>query len=294
MTPRATGLLLLLLTVLGWGSNWPMLQMLMREMPPLAARSSAGLAAACSFAVLALALRIPLGVPRHLWGRLGLASLLNVTGWMGFATLGLLWLSAAEAAIIAYTMPVWAALLAWPILGERPSRGTLLGLTLGVGGVVILFAGRGVALGMEKLPGLLLLLGSAILFAFGAVRSKRYPLPMPPLAATVWQVGLGCIPIALVSMFFETPDLAALSGFGWFLMGWMAFVALGMSYLTWFGALARLPASTATLGTLLVPVVAVLATGLFLDVPLDLREWGALGCTLAGVVLAVRSGAANA
>lgn len=271
-----------------------MLQMLLREMPPLAARSYAGLAAACLFAILAIGLRVPLGVPRHLWGRLCLAALLNVTAWMGFTTLGLLWLSAAEAAIIAYTMPVWAALLGWPILGERPRSGTVLGLILGVGGVVILFAGRGVAVGMEKLPGLLLLLGAAILFAFGAVRSKRHPLPMPPLAATVWQVGLGCVPMMLASMLFETADIRALSGLGWFLLGWMAVVALGLSYLTWFGAMARLPASTATLGTLLVPVVAVLGTGLFLDVPLGLREWAALGCTLLGVVLAVRSGVAPA
>ena len=36
--------------------------------------------------------------------------------------LALLWLPASEAALIAYTMPVWASLLAWPILGERRCR----------------------------------------------------------------------------------------------------------------------------------------------------------------------------
>ena len=35
--------------------------------------------------------------------------------------LALLWLPASEAALIAYTMPVWTSLLAWPILGERPN-----------------------------------------------------------------------------------------------------------------------------------------------------------------------------
>ena len=37
--------------------------------------------------------------------------------------LALLWLPASEAALIAYTMPVWASLLAWPMLGERPIAG---------------------------------------------------------------------------------------------------------------------------------------------------------------------------
>lgn len=288
MTPRATGLLLLVLTGLGWGSNWPAMQLLLREMPPLAARSYAGMASALIFGLGALAFGIRLRVPRPLWGRLVLSSLLNVTAWMGLATVGLLWLSAAEAATLAYTMPVWAALLAWPILGERPSLMKLGALVLGIGGVAILFAGRGVEVGLEKLPGMLMLLGAAMLFALGAVLSKRYPLPMHPVAAMVWQVGLGCLPLLILSPFLETVHLAELSGLGWFLMGWMAIVALGIAYLAWFGALARLPASTATIGTLLVPIVAVLATGLLLNEPLGLREWGALAFTLGGVLLATR------
>lgn len=288
MSPRTTGLLLLVLTGLGWGSNWPALQLLLREMPPLAARSYAGLASSLAFGLGALAFGVRLSVPRALWGRLALYSALNVTAWMGLATVGLLWLSAAEAATLAYTMPVWAALLAWPILGERPSATKLLALGLGIGGVVILFAGRGLDVGLAKLPGMLLLLGSAMFFALGAVLAKRYPLPMHPVAAMVWQVGLGCLPLFLLSPFLETVRLSELSPLGWFLMGWMAVVALGIAYLAWFGALARLPASTATIGTLLVPIVAVLATGLLLGEPLGLREWGALGFTLAGVLLATR------
>ncbi|MBS7788496.1 DMT family transporter [Roseococcus sp. SDR] len=276
------------MTGLGWGSNWPALQVLLREMPPLAARSYAGLASSFVFGLGALAFGVRLAVPRPLWGRLALYAALNVTAWMGLATVGLLWLSAAEAATLAYTMPVWAALLAWPILGEKPSLTKLLALALGIGGVVILFAGRGLDVGLAKLPGMLLLLGSAMFFALGAVLAKRYPLPMHPVAAMVWQVGLGCLPLFLLSPFLETVRLSELSPLGWFLMAWMAVVALGIAYLAWFGALARLPASTATIGTLLVPIVAVLATGLLLGEPLGLREWSALGFTLAGVLLATR------
>jgi drug/metabolite transporter (DMT)-like permease len=287
VTPRATGLLLLLLTALGWGSNWPMLKLLLEEMPPLAARSWAGLAAALLFAAGALALRIPLGVPRRLWGRLVLASLLNVTAWMGFATLGLSWLATSEAAILAYTMPVWTVLLAWPVLGERPTGQRVAGLVLGLAGVGVLFAGRGLELGLAKLPGMALMLAAALLFALGSVMAKRFPLPMHPAAAVAWQVGLGCLPLWLLSLAVEEVRWAAISPQGWFFLGWMALVALGLAYLTWFGALARLPASTATLGTLLTPVVGVLGAGLFLGEPLGLREWGALGCTLLGVALAV-------
>lgn len=290
MTPRATGLLLLLFTALGWGSNWPLLKLLLGEMPPLAARSWAGLAAAALFASAALTLRIPLRVPRRLWGRLALAALLNVTAWMGFATLGLTWLATSEAAIIAYTMPVWTALLAWPVLGDRPTLRRIAGLALGLASIGMLFAGRGLELGLAKLPGMALVLPAALLFALGSVLSKRFPLPMHPVSAVAWQVGLGSLPLWLLSLGFEDVAWAAISPQGWFCLGWMALVALGLAYLSWFGALARLPASTATLGTLLTPVVGVVGAGLFLGEPLGLREWAALACTLLGVALAVGGG----
>ena len=72
-------------------------------------------------ALLALALRQSLHVPRATWPRLLLAAFLNVAAWMTLMGLALLWLPASEAALIAYTMPIWASMLAWPVLGERPN-----------------------------------------------------------------------------------------------------------------------------------------------------------------------------
>ncbi len=39
--------------------------------------------------------------------------------------------------LLFYTMPAWALLLAWPLLGERPGAAALLRLVLALGGVVI-------------------------------------------------------------------------------------------------------------------------------------------------------------
>ena len=61
-----------------------------------------------------------------------------------------------------------------------------------------------------------------------------------------------------------------------------------MGYLTWFAALRLLPASTTATGSLMVPVVGVLGSGLMLGEPLGLRQFVALGLTLGGVALAAR------
>ncbi|MBY0339312.1 MAG: EamA family transporter [Acetobacteraceae bacterium] len=288
MSPRGTGLLLLALAATGWGLNWPMLKLLLEELPPLAARSWGGLAAAAGFALYARAAGISLAVPTELRLKLVVYSGTNVAAWMGLTTIGLVWLKASEGAIAAYTMPIWATLLGFLILKDRLDPARILGLALGVAGVVLLFAGRGVEVGLAKLPGLLLVLAAAVLFAFGTVLSKRWPLPMHPVAAVAWQMLIGCGPLFLLSLAIEELDPAALSTRGWLFLLYMAAVPLGLSYVFWFGALKRLPAATAAIGTLLAPVIGVLGAGLVLGEPLGLREGGALLATLAGVALATR------
>ncbi|UPY39189.1 DMT family transporter [Sediminicoccus sp. KRV36] len=287
MTPRQTGLMLLMMTAVNWGATWPVLKFLLTELPPLSMRALGSGTLAVLLALGAMAFRISLHVPPAQRRRLVLYALLNITAWMAFGTLALRWLSASEAAILAYTMPVWAALFAWPILGEKPGPARLAGLALGFGSIIVLFAGRGVELGLAKLPGLLFILASALLFALGAVLSKRRPLVLHPITALAWQMAIGCVPMAVLAPLLESFHPALVTPPVWFWFGWFMIFSMGLSYLTWFGALARLPASTAAIGTLLAPVLSVLGAGLFLGEPLGWREALALSGTLAAVALAV-------
>ena len=105
---------------------------------------------------------------------------------------------------------------------------------------------------------------------------------MPPLSLAAWQIGLGCLPIAIVGLAVEQPQLAALSSVGWASMVYMTLIQFCLCYVCWFAALERLPAATASIGTLLVPVVGVLAAAAMLHEPLGLREIAALVFTLGG------------
>jgi drug/metabolite transporter (DMT)-like permease len=284
---QALGALFLLVTILGWGLNWPILKALLEELPPLTARGWPGLWSMGGLLLAAWFAGERIGVPQGAWRRLVLLSGLNVTAWMGCATVGLLWIGAGEGAIIAYTMPAWAALLAWPMLGERLTLARAGALVLAMGGVVVLLAAD-LALGMATLPGAAIILAGAVLFAYGTILTKRSPLDMPPLALVAWQVGLGCLPLLLLGMVLETPDFAGLSNAGWAAMVYMAVLPLCICYLAWFAALKRLPAGAAAIGTLLTPVVGVLAGVIALGEPLGLREALALALTLGGIVLALR------
>ncbi len=291
--PRAgridpVGLALLVINTTGWGLNWPAMKLLVALLPPLSIRAMAGVIGVSSLLIIALARRESLAVPRALWPRLTIVSLLNIGGWMGFSGFSLLWLTAAEATIVCYTVAVWVALFAWPILGERPSWRRILALVLAMGGLTLLVFGRGIDIGLEKLPGVGFGLAAAIAFALGLVLTKRWPLGLPPTSMVFWQVVIGCAPLGLAALLLEDADFSRLGSGEWMLMLYGGLVGLGVAYLPWFAALKRLPASVAGLGTLITPVVGVLGAVYFLGEPLGWREMMALLLTISGIALAVR------
>jgi drug/metabolite transporter (DMT)-like permease len=283
------GLVVLAIASVGWGLNYPIMKHLLTEWPPLSSRGLCGIAGAAALALIALVRQQTLRVPRGMWLRLLLVSTLQLGGWVAFMGLALLWLSASEAAVLGISIPVWVAFLARPILGERLSLLRALSLTVSLAGIAVLIGGSGFEASVEKLPGILFALAGAVCVALGTVLTKHFPLAMPPLSLAAWQVGLGCLPIAIIGLAVERPQLAALSSIGWASMLYLTLIQFCLCYVCWFAALERLPAATASIGTLLVPVVGVLAAAVMLHEPLGLREVAALAITLGGVAVALRS-----
>ena len=291
--PRARiaplGLLFLAITSVGWGLNWPVMKFLIAELPPLTARGFTGLIGGSLLAALALWRGESLRVAPSQWGPLIVLALLNVTGWMALMGLALLWLPGGEAAVIAYTMPVWAAVLAWWILGERMSLARIAAMLMAFAGIAALMGADGLSTSAEKLPGVMLALLGAFGFALGTVLAKRFRLALPLLTSTAWQIGIGCVPVALLGLIFETPNFAALSWTGWSLLAYIVIVPFCIAYLCWFAALKILPASVAAIGTMAVPVIGVVVSAIALNEPLGPGQIAALLLTLAGVMLATRS-----
>jgi len=285
---QLVGLVFVILTALGWGLNWPATKFLVTTCPPLSARGVSGLVACGMLFAIAASRGEALSVPRHLWLRVMAASLLNVSAWMGLTTASLLWLPAGQAATLAYTMPVWAALLAWPVLSEQPAPRQVAAILLGLCGIVLLVGGTNLHVDAARLPGVGLALSAAILFAIGTVLSKRTPIPLPRFASVAWQILLGCIPLLGTGLWLEQPHFAAMPPVAWVSLAYTAFISMGLCYVLWFAAVRRLKASHAALGTLLTPIIGVTASSLALGDPLTVNQVASLGLVAGGIILAVR------
>lgn len=281
------GFLCLGVTAFGWALNWPLMKLLLQQWPPLFARGLAGVASALILFSIAWGRRQSLQVPREALPRLAFASFTNVFAWMGFGTVAMKYVPVGEGALIVYTMPIWATLLAWPLAGIRPTLVDVIALILGVGGIAVLLGANGFALDGGEIVGIVLLFAAAILFAIGNILN-RTPLPMPPLIVVAWQVGLGCLVMLILGVVFERPDYGALTASGLACFVYMTLVPMGVCYLTWFETLRRLPPSAASTGMLLVPLIGVISAAIILGEPLGMREVVAMALTLGGVTLALR------
>src|SRR6185369_1937237 len=207
---RSIGLLCLVVTAFGWALNWPLMKLLLQQWPPLFARGLAGTLAAVILATLALSRGESIQVPRAAIPRLAFASFTNVFAWMGFSTMAMKYVTVGEGALIAYTMPIWAMLFAWPFLHVRPTIRDVAALVLGIAGVALLLGADGFSFTSGKLIGIGLALSCAMLFALGNVLN-RARLPMPPLVVVAWQVGLGCLVMLILGVVFEQPNYGALT-----------------------------------------------------------------------------------
>jgi drug/metabolite transporter (DMT)-like permease len=243
-----------------WGLNWPAVRIALGGIPPWTLRATGLCAGAVVLAAIAVALRRPLSVPRGQRGRLFVSGLLSVAGFNILTTFAQLAGTTTRAAIVTYTMPMWAVLFAWLLLGERPDRRRAMAIAAGAAGLgllalPLLASGR-------FLPGLAFALGAGISWAAGTVYLKRFPIAASPLPIAAWQLAVGGAAAAIGMLVDEgVPTLAAIGVLpARVALAWVYHVVLAMAlaYFLWFEVVARLPAGVAALGTLMVPVVGVL------------------------------------
>ena len=256
-------------------------------LPPFSMRACSGIIGFCFAFLVALLRRENVVPPRDQWPRLVLFAMLNYGLFIVLTTQSLVGMKASEAVTITYTLPVWASLLAWPMLGERPTALKVLALALALLGVALLVGADTASATWEKLPAAGESLAAAALFGLATVLAKKYPLRLPPATAVAWQAMLGMVPVtALASL--EDAHFGNVSPLGWVSVAYIATLPLTVAYLAWFRALRLVPASTAATTVLVSPMVGVLGSALLLHETLGPRQVVGLAMTLAGVALAAR------
>lgn len=274
---------------LAWGFNWTAMKVALAEVSPWAFRSLClGGGAAVLFGVLR-ASRLSLAVPRAEWPRLALLALVNITSWNILIAYGVALIPSGRAAIIAYTMPVWAVPLSVWLLGERLNARKLLGLALGLGGLALLLD----VANLRTAPvGTLLVLGAACTWAIGTVLQKKYPLSVPAAVYTAWIMLIGGVPIFAVTLAVDVGSHPRISTEAWLAIAYNVFVAFAWAHWAWIKIATSVSVTVFSLSMLVIPVVGVISGMLFLGERPSWQEYGAMLLILGalGTVVIPRRG----
>jgi drug/metabolite transporter (DMT)-like permease len=251
-----------------WGITWPMMKVALNEIPPLTMRAMAAALGAATLYLLCLVMRRSFRIPSATaWLHVVIASLLNIVAFSLFSAFAQLAAATSRVAILAYTMPIWSVLLAWLFLGERPNRVQAISLGLCAAGLAILIyplTANGVPLGIVYA------LAVGVCWAGGTVYLKWAHIDADSMAMGSWQMTIAFVILTACMLVFEGfhPRFGSALADAYLATAWTGIVGNGVAYALWFTVVRRLPAVTASLGVLAVPVIGIVGSFLILgEVP---------------------------
>lgn len=193
-------------------------------------------------------------------------------------------LSAGQMAVLNATSPMWGALLAALLLGERLRAGRIAGLLLGLGGVALIARPAG---GTLALAAVAAALGAAGCYGLTAVYLRRWARDVPGKGMAVGtQVTSALLLLPLVPLWpppaAPTPLVVA------------SLLALGLAggaiaYVLYFRLVADIGPTGALSVTYLVPLFGMLWGALFLGEALTPTMLGGAALVILGTVLVLRN-----
>lgn len=268
-------------TVIGWASAFPAIRAGLQAFGPLEL-GALRFAIAAAPAVLYLAVMRPKWPARgELW-RFVYGGVVFVALYTALLNIGEQTVSAGAASFIINVSPIFTAIMAMAILGERFPL-------VAWGGTLVSFAGIGIIAlgesnGLTFNTGTLLVLGAALCSATNTIVQKPLFARHRPLSVAAWNMVLGALclapflPAAVAEM--RVADAAGLGA-----VIYLGIVPSLVAYAAWAVALSRLPAARATNFLYCVSPVATLIGFVWLaETPTLLGLVGG-GLALAGVAV---------
>jgi drug/metabolite transporter (DMT)-like permease len=266
---------LLILVTLLWGLSFPIMKFaLLTGFPPLTLRT-------LSFIIALLALGLHLWhqnhslyvLPKERWPVLRVSTVM-MTFWQLGLVYGVLLLSSGRAAIIGYTMPVWA-LVGSVLFYRNPFnwRG-VFGVLLALSATALLALSEFQTF-LKSPLGIIVMLSAAVAWGTGTAMTKNTPLTLSNHSFTFWSLTACTVVFIPLSVIFES------TAWRWPLWGeWFAIIYAGLTsafcYVAWFRLTRKLSPVVSSLSIMLVPVLGLFSSAWLLSEVLTIYDITAL------------------
>lgn len=281
---NAKDLFMVLIVTVSWGLNYPVMKFVVNSYPPSAFRTFTFLIGCLSLGVYVRLKGISIAVPLHERRPLIKLSLFNMVGWHLPMIYGVSMLNSGRAAIIGYTMPVWALLASTFLYREKIKMTALVGIVLAMSAALLLAWGSASQWGNHPL-GVAVMLVAAITWGTGNAMMKNSKLSISGITLTFWALFIAFIAFLIVTIIFEQdrwswPDLLQ-----WLAILYGGVITFAVSYVAWFHVARKLSAVSSGLSIMLVPVFGVTGGSLILGETVTLPDMIALVLILLSMLI---------
>lgn len=269
-----------------WGGSFFFGEVALQELQPFTVVLGRVGFAAIGLMVLVYATGLRMPWTPGLWGAFFIMGAIN--NFIPFSLL--LWaqteIASGLASILNATTPLFTVVLAHVLTSdEKMTRTRVAGVAAGIAGVAVM-------IGLEVLEGLttnvvaqLLVLASALSYAFAGIYGRRFK-EQPPLVTATGQVTASTVMILPVALYLDQPWLIpGVSVITWGAILGIAFLSTALAYVLYFRILSTAGATNLLLVTFLIPVSAILLGTLVLGEVLEPKHFAGMALIALGLAL---------
>lgn len=211
-------------------------------------------------------------------------SQINLTAWQMGLLYGVILMGASRAAIVGYTMPVWA-FVASVVLYKAPiSMRGVIGVTLALVAVGALTLNDFSAF-VAAPAGLFILVAAAMSWGTGTALIRHTPLSIGNESMAFWALICTLPAYALLTYWFEShlwrwPDVVE-----WLTILYGGLVTFSFCYVVWYRLSRRLPPVVSSLSIMMAPVIGVISSAVTMGEQVTALDWLALALILMAMAV---------
>lgn len=227
-------------------------------------------------------LRVPLRIERSDWRELGSLTVTNMIVWHVVAINALAVLSSGRAAILGYTMPIFAALWGVAVFGQRLTARNVVGVVAAALGVALLLWHE-LAQMAGRPWGAFGMLVAAAVWALGTLQLRRTRIVAPTLAIVFWMSMATTLVMTLLAFGIERERWHAPDAVTWAAVLYNAVLIFGFAQPLWLLMARTLPPMASSLSVMMIPVLGTVSGAWWLKEQLHWQDGAAIALMMVAI-----------
>ena len=273
-------IVLLVLLILVWTSVWSLFKIAIEAIPPLSFRVIIGIPAFILLLFLGFKKVKTIYIPKSDYKPLLLISFFNVTLWQVLMLYGIDMLGGGRAAVLTYTMPVWATIFASFFGYEKINLSIIVSLIFGMLGILFLSLEINVS---ENILGFLITLSAGLSWAIGTMIVKYGGIKSDGLIIAGWQQIIGIIPIIPFALYYDLDNFGLIDYRHILIIIYGIFLSSAYTYWAYFTILQKFSVNVTSVSVMAVPILAILVDYVLVDVEFSSFDLLALIFIVSGI-----------